>query len=134
MDYISAREAAENWSITPRRVEALCSNGQVQGAERIGNMWLIPKNTVKPIDGRTKAAGRHNKPMPDKPIEYMLPSDNEHVIEMVNGTMAMEGLPLTESDRGRLRIVLRGEVTADEMVHRLVAKHRRDMDAGQLRV
>jgi hypothetical protein len=56
MDYIGAREAAEHWGITQRRVEALCVSGRVYGAERIGKMWLIPKSAPKPIDGRTKAA------------------------------------------------------------------------------
>ena len=56
MDYISAKEAAGKWGITQRRVEALCLNGQVNGVERIGSMWLIPKNTEKPIDGRSKTA------------------------------------------------------------------------------
>ena len=56
MNYISAKEAAEKWGITQRRVEILCMNGQVHGVERIGRMWLIPKDAQKPIDGRTKAA------------------------------------------------------------------------------
>jgi hypothetical protein len=38
-------------------VQVLCVNGQVDGAERIGGkVWLIPKDALKPIDGRTKAA------------------------------------------------------------------------------
>jgi hypothetical protein len=37
--------------------------------------------------------------------------------------MAMEGMPLTDKDKERLKLVLRGEVIADEMVRRLVAKH-----------
>jgi hypothetical protein len=56
MDFMGAKEAAEQWGITQRRVEALCVSGRVNGAERIGKMWLIPKSTPKPIDGRTKAA------------------------------------------------------------------------------
>ena len=62
MDYISTKDASEKWEITQRRVEVLCLNGQVDGAERIGNMWLIPKSAEKPIDGRTKAAKRLKKP------------------------------------------------------------------------
>ena len=56
MDYISAMEVSKKWGITQRRVEVLCMNGQVQGVERVGNMWLIPKNAEKQIDGRTKTA------------------------------------------------------------------------------
>ena len=129
MDYISAKEAAGKWGITQRRVEVLCLNGQVHGVERIGSMWLIPKNAEKPIDGRTKAAKLKRK-MP----EYRLTLDTDRVIGMVNGTMAIEYMPLTHEDRGRLRAVLSGEVTADEMVRQLVAKHRRSADAGSIRV
>ena len=129
MDYISAKEAAINWGITQRRVEVLCLNGQVHNAERIGNMWLIPKNAEKPIDGRTKAAKQQHKP-----LEYALTLETERVIGMVNGTMAIENMPLTDEDRGRLRTIMHGEITADEMVRQLVTKHRRSEDAGRIRV
>jgi len=115
--------------LTQRRVEALCVNGQVQGAERIGNMWLIPKGTTKPIDGRTKAAKQQKGQ-----IEYAFILDSERIIGMVNGTMAMENMPLSDEDKGRSHTVLRGEVTADEMVQQLVVKHRRNEDAELLRV
>jgi hypothetical protein len=129
MDYISTKETAEKWGITQRRVEVLCVNGQVQGVERISNMWLIPKGAAKPIDGRTKAAKQQKKSM-----DCILVLDAERIIGMVNSTMAMENMPLTDEDRDRLRTVLRGEVAADEMVRQLVAKHRRKVDAGLLRV
>jgi len=50
---MSAQEAAENWGITKRRVQILCSENRVEGAYRIGNMWVIPKDSKKPVDGRT---------------------------------------------------------------------------------
>jgi len=125
MDYISARSAAEKWEITQRRVEALCANGKIPVAERVGNMWLIPKSAKKPIDGRTKAAKLQNKPP-----EYAITLDTDRIIEMVNGTMAIEGMPLTNEDKEHLRKILRREVTADEMVRQLVAKHRRSKSAG----
>ena len=57
MEYMTPKQAGELWGITDRRVQALCVNGQVKGAERLGGkMWLIPKDAPKPIDGRTKAA------------------------------------------------------------------------------
>jgi hypothetical protein len=129
MDYISAKDAAVKWGITQRRVEVLCLNGQVYGAERIGNMWLIPKSADKPIDGRTKAAKQHKKP-----LEYAHTLEAERTIEMVNGTMAIENMPLSDDDRGRLRAIMHGEVTADEMVRQLVAKHRGNANVGHLRV
>ena len=56
LDWITPQQAAEQWGITDRRVQALCVNGQIEGAVRLGRGWLIPKNTPKPLDGRTKAA------------------------------------------------------------------------------
>ena len=54
MDYISAKDAAHKWGITQRRVAVLCSENRINGASVVGNMWLIPKDTEKPVDGRRK--------------------------------------------------------------------------------
>jgi DNA adenine methylase len=53
MDYITAQEAAEDWGITRRRVQVLCSENRIEGAKRLGNMWVIPREAKKPIDGRS---------------------------------------------------------------------------------
>ena len=54
MEYMSAPQAAEKWGISERRVQILCSQNRIPGVSKLGYMWLIPKNTEKPIDGRTK--------------------------------------------------------------------------------
>jgi len=56
MEWITTKEAAELWGITTRRVQILCDKGKVDGVQRLGDIWVIPKGTPKPIDGRTKAA------------------------------------------------------------------------------
>jgi len=53
-NWITPQEAAEQWGITDRRVQALCANGQIEGVIRLKRGWLIPKDTPKPIDGRRK--------------------------------------------------------------------------------
>ncbi len=53
MEFMTAKEAAEKWGITPRRVQVLCAEGRILGAWRLGNAWAIPINSVKPRDGRT---------------------------------------------------------------------------------
>ena len=53
-DWITAKQAAEAWGISDRRVQYLCANGQIAGVMRIGTSWLIPKETQKPPDGRRK--------------------------------------------------------------------------------
>ena len=49
--------------------------------------------------------------------------DTEKIIDEANGTMAMEGMPLTEQDKERLRECITGKTSYDEMVRRLVEKH-----------
>ena len=53
---MTVSEAAKLWNITPRRVQAMCENGQIEGAEKLGFMWTLPKTADKPVDGRTKHA------------------------------------------------------------------------------
>ncbi|MBP8641249.1 MAG: helix-turn-helix domain-containing protein [Oscillospiraceae bacterium] len=53
MDGMTAKEAAEKWSISPRQVQLLCAKGRIPGAVRFGSAWVIPSNAVKPKDGRS---------------------------------------------------------------------------------
>lgn len=52
--YLSAQAVSELWGITKRRVQNLCVNNRIPGAFRIGNMWAIPADAVKPKDARVK--------------------------------------------------------------------------------
>ena len=54
MDYMTLKEAAEKWVVTPRRVNYYCAAGRIPGAVKMATIWLIPKDAEKPIDGRTK--------------------------------------------------------------------------------
>lgn len=54
MEWMTANEAAELWGVTNRQVQILCTRGRVDGAQRLGNMWVIPKGAPKPRDGRYK--------------------------------------------------------------------------------
>jgi hypothetical protein len=54
MDYITTKDAAAKWGISDRRVLQYCTANRIDGAIKMGNMWLIPKTVEKPIDGRTK--------------------------------------------------------------------------------
>ena len=53
LSFISAKEAAERWGISQRRVAILCSENRINGAMMVGNMWIIPNTAEKPIDKRT---------------------------------------------------------------------------------
>ncbi len=54
MEYISCAEAAEKWGISEKRVQKLCEIGRISGAVKFSRVWLIPKDTEKPVDGRRK--------------------------------------------------------------------------------
>ncbi len=58
MEYMSAREAADKWGISQRRVAVLCSESRISNAAMVGNMWIIPTTAEKPIDARST---RYNK-------------------------------------------------------------------------
>lgn len=52
----TAKELAEKWGVTVRMVTLMCTEGKIPGAKKFGNSWVIPKDTEKPLDGRTKEA------------------------------------------------------------------------------
>lgn len=52
MEYSTTAEMAEKWKISQRRVSVLCKEGRIDGAIIKGNVWLIPSDTIKPLDPR----------------------------------------------------------------------------------
>ena len=73
--YIKISEAAQKWNISERRVQALCANGKINGAVRLGRDWMIPKDAQRPLDGRTKAGRAPNRqePVTDLPLPRKTP-------------------------------------------------------------
>lgn len=55
MDYISVKAASEKWDISERRIQKLCEENRINGTEKFGRAWMIPKDAPKPIDGRYKS-------------------------------------------------------------------------------
>ncbi|EMS76408.1 hypothetical protein H318_03697 [Enterococcus durans IPLA 655] len=58
MDYITTKEAASKWGISDRMVLYHCNSGRIEGAIKIGNLWIIPKNSTKPIDKRKRGGNK----------------------------------------------------------------------------
>ena len=79
MDYLKIEDVSKKWGLSARRVQALCSQGKIEGAFRFGRDWMIPKDANRPTDGRTKAGRKEafdllnvNLPLPRKtPFLYM---------------------------------------------------------------
>ena len=119
MDYIKVSKAAEKWGISARRVRLLCAEGKVPGVIRRGNLYMIPANAPKPLDGRRTRAGllaeidlkreRLNELRPLTPGEVARLRD-EFMIEFTYNSTAIEGNTLTLKETA---MVLEG-VTIDQ--------------------
>ena len=53
INYLTVKEAGEKWGVTGRMVTIYCNAGKIDGAQKKGNLWLVPIDAKKPIDGRT---------------------------------------------------------------------------------
>ena len=52
--YISVSDAATKFNISKRRVQLLCEQGRISGANMSDGVWLIPETATKPADRRRK--------------------------------------------------------------------------------
>lgn len=52
MNTMTIHEASIKWGISERRIRLLCSSGRIQGATKVGNTWILPSDSAKPIDSR----------------------------------------------------------------------------------
>ena len=82
MNYISVREAAARWGMTPCRVQVLCHDGKIDGAQRVGNVWTIPENADKPIDARKKIIAPKAKINSNITIERIWAMPNKNTFEI----------------------------------------------------
>ena len=69
--YMTVEVAAKKWKVSPRRIQALCGGGKLEGAMQLGRTWFIPKDMKKPPDGRTKKG--HRKAEADMPLPRKTP-------------------------------------------------------------
>lgn len=52
----------------------------------------------------------------------MTEQEKQKIITSVNGTMSLEGMPLTETDKQRISDILDGKITADEAIQKIIAE------------
>lgn len=113
--FITAKQAAEKWGISDRRVRILCSQGKIPGAYQQGRAWKIPYDATKPTDKRYKnkeslipiledklKALKKRRPLTEGELERL---NEEFLTEYTYNSNAIEGntLTLRETD-----MVLRG--------------------------
>ncbi|MBE6953349.1 MAG: Fic family protein [Ruminococcaceae bacterium] len=104
MDYIKVSQAAEKWGISARRVRLLCAQGKIDGVIRKGNLYMIPENATKPLDGRTNKKNvlldiqrkreklAQMRPLTQGEVERLA---EEFMIEFTYNSNAIEGNTLT---------------------------------------
>jgi len=54
MSYLTAKQFSEKWGISERRIIKLCQDERISGAIKNGMVWLLPEDTLKPSDKRSK--------------------------------------------------------------------------------
>ncbi len=140
MTYISTKEASERWHISDRRIRALCGEGRIEGAVKIGIYWSIPADAVKPVDARE---GK-KKPYLDLVYDYSFidslkstidrhrpfskrSADSLHeklIVEWTYNSNAIEGNTLTMSET---KVVLEGiTIGGKSMIEHLETINHRD--------
>ena len=104
MEYIRAAKAAEKWGISARRVRILCAEGKIPGVVRKGNLYMIPADAQKPLDGRRTRAGilaeieqkkarlNEMRPLTSGEVRRL---QEEFMVEFTYNSNAIEGNTLT---------------------------------------
>ena len=46
--YLSVKETAEKWGISVRWVNQYIREGRIPGCEKLGTVWAVPEEAVKP--------------------------------------------------------------------------------------
>ena len=63
MEYRTVRETAENWNLSVRMVQQLCTRGRVPGARKFGKTWAIPADAERHRGPRApRRPGREEAP------------------------------------------------------------------------
>ena len=62
MDIMSVKEAAKRWNLSERWVQKLCEEGRIEGVQRFGRSWMIPKTATKPNDLRREGGDSYVQP------------------------------------------------------------------------
>lgn len=52
LDFMTVKQASQEWGISERRIRNLCVQGKIQGSFQNGKIWKIPLDSKKPSDAR----------------------------------------------------------------------------------
>ena len=115
MLYITAKQAAEQWGITVRRVQDMCRNNQLPGSVRHGRDWMIPLDAVRPTDRRRKE---------------VTPTEAIHKLPRRNPAIVMSNLYTKPGTADAVTQALHGQPEAAELFRAQIAFCRGNTDTA----
>jgi hypothetical protein len=88
-DMIRAKEAAQRWGLTERRITGMCRNGKITGAVKKGGLWYVPGDAKRPADGRIRTgaylgkgtATKKKRPLPIGISDYRVASTQYYYVD-----------------------------------------------------
>ena len=119
MEYVKISQMAEKWGISARRIRMLCAEGKIPGVIRKGNLYMIPADAQKPVDGRLSNANSYaeieTKKQKLSELRSLTPGEverlrEEFMVEFTYNSNAIEGNTLTLKETA---MVLEG-ITIDQ--------------------
>ena len=114
MKYLSVQQVADKFGVTVRAVQKWAKEGKIDGAMRIGKVWLIPENVVRPYDFEHKTEVKKTKHTKD-----MLPSEGMRsysslntIFDIINGKYkpGQANDFIQKIDNPKIRTVAEGEL------------------------
>ena len=84
--YISVSEAATKFKISKRRVQILCEQGRISGANMVSGVWLIPETAIKPVDERRKYVDKNQTSFLDVSQEVVTIDDVCKILSISKAT------------------------------------------------
>ena len=81
MEYLSCSETAKKYGTTTRRVQQMCKEGKISGAEKHGHSWAIPKDTETKDTGTKKTEPKEKKPLPVGVSDFKSATTNYYYVD-----------------------------------------------------
>lgn len=106
-EFISVKDVADQWGLTVRRVQMMCMQGLIPGAEKQGRFWVVPVGAERPQDKRVSALSskRPGKSRADKHLSAeqimsmrFLTAMSSEMRNELNAIMGYSDMLLTHTD------------------------------------
>ena len=78
MNHLTITEAAKLVHVSERRIQQMCTGGELQGAHKEGRQWLIPQDALESVFGKRSAV---KKPLPIGISDYKIASTDYYYVD-----------------------------------------------------